>query len=66
MLVTKWPSFFSCCADGTDIAQMFYQQFFISVLRDVFAVLTDTLHKVSSLWIARSCYRASCMQQPQH
>ena len=31
--------------DGTEIAQSFYQQFFISVLRDVFAVLTDTLHK---------------------
>ena len=38
---------FAAAADGTEIAQSFYQQFYISVLRYVFAVLTDTLHKVS-------------------
>ena len=31
--------------EGTEVAQAFYQHFFISLVRDVFAVLSDTLHK---------------------
>jgi hypothetical protein len=31
--------------EGTDVAQTFYAAFFISLIRDVFAVLSDTLHK---------------------
>jgi hypothetical protein len=60
VLTERAPDAVAACADGTEIAQSFYQQFFISVLRDVFAVLTDTLHKVSSHGIARSgCHALS-------
>jgi exportin-1 len=31
--------------EGTELAQQFYEAYFLSLLQDVFAVLTDTLHK---------------------
>jgi exportin-1 len=37
---------------GPDVSSLFYKTYFLSVLQDVFYVLTDTFHKSGSFAIA--------------
>jgi exportin-1 len=49
--------------ESTEIAQKFYSAFFISLVRDVFAVLSDTLHKTGfklQAEILHMCFTRVC------